>query len=75
MEFRLDAFNALNHRQFNEINATFTGPIGGNDANQPRFGVWEPDRFRQGHLGASAAKPATRGTHSVLRRRHMRYAI
>jgi hypothetical protein len=29
MEFRLDAFNALNHRQFNEINATFTGPIGG----------------------------------------------
>src|SRR5262249_11983844 len=29
MEFRLDAFNAFNHTQFNEISATFTGPIGG----------------------------------------------
>jgi carboxypeptidase family protein len=29
MEFRLDAFNALNHTQFDTVNATFTGPLGG----------------------------------------------
>jgi hypothetical protein len=32
MEFRLDAFNALNHTQFDGINATFTGPVGGTTA-------------------------------------------
>ena len=29
MEFRLDAFNAFNHTQFNDINATFNGVLGG----------------------------------------------
>jgi hypothetical protein len=29
MEFRLDAFNSLNHTQFDTINATFSGPVGG----------------------------------------------
>jgi hypothetical protein len=28
VEFRLDAFNALNHTQFNEVNATFNGALG-----------------------------------------------
>ncbi|HKQ90942.1 MAG TPA: TonB-dependent receptor [Blastocatellia bacterium] len=28
MEFRLDAFNALNHTQFDAVNGTFTGPVG-----------------------------------------------
>ena len=32
MEFRLDAFNALNHTQFDGINSTFTGPVGGTTA-------------------------------------------
>jgi hypothetical protein len=29
MEFRLDAFNALNHTQFDGVGSTFTGPVGG----------------------------------------------
>jgi hypothetical protein len=28
LEFRLDAFNALNHTQFNNVNATFNGGLG-----------------------------------------------
>jgi hypothetical protein len=28
LQFRLDAFNAFNHTQFNNVNATFSGPLG-----------------------------------------------
>jgi hypothetical protein len=28
LKFQIDAFNALNHTQFNNVNATFSGPLG-----------------------------------------------
>src|SRR5262249_57301507 len=28
LRFQIDAFNALNHTQFNDVNAVFSGPLG-----------------------------------------------
>src|SRR4029078_4651290 len=45
MEFRLDAFNAFNHTQFNDINATFSGALGGTTPTNLASEVGNPVGF------------------------------
>jgi carboxypeptidase family protein len=45
LEFRLDAFNALNHTQFNDVNATFNGALGATTPTNLASEIGNPTGF------------------------------